>query len=440
MTGRSEMSQNHRAADSGSPGTLSDSRAASLDPRSGSARLREWLGLERNILVMLAAILTLGMGEELWTRFVPKYLEFLGATAWGIAIYGTLKDLLDAVYQYPGGWLADRLGRRAALVLFALLAIVGYFFYLFGPRWEWLLFGTLFVMAWSSLTLPAIFAIVGDSLPRTRRAIGFGVQSIVKRVPIVLAPPIGGWFIAKLGLAGGMKLGLAATVFLALVGIAIVLRFYNEKAPASPDTARFSDIWRAMDVGLKRLLVADCLARWAEGIPKVFVVLYVMNVLRANAFQFGWLTSVQMLTAILVYIPIAKLADRMNRKPLVLLTFVFFALFPLALVKAGGFFWLVVAFVIAGLREIGEPARKALIVDLAEETARGRAVGMYYLVRGLVVFPASLLGGWLWAKGPYWPFYAAFLVGVIGCLAYALWGKGEQRLRQPQNSVDGGET
>src|SRR3989304_2643368 len=61
-------------------------------------------------LVLRGPILILGMGEELWMRFVPKYLELLGAGAWGIAVYGTLKDLLDAVYQYPGGWLADRLG------------------------------------------------------------------------------------------------------------------------------------------------------------------------------------------------------------------------------------------------------------------------------------------------------------------------------------------
>ncbi|HYN87570.1 MAG TPA: MFS transporter, partial [Ardenticatenaceae bacterium] len=148
------------------------------------SRVRNWLGLERNIVVMLAAILILGMGEELWLRYVPKYLELLGASALVIAVYGTLRDLLDAIYQYPGGWVADRLGRRSALVLFTLLAIVGYALYRVSPNWMGILIGTLFVMAWSSLTLPAVFAIIGDTLPPTRRAIGFGVQSILKRVPI----------------------------------------------------------------------------------------------------------------------------------------------------------------------------------------------------------------------------------------------------------------
>jgi MFS family permease len=433
------MNEDHQAQIPRSAEALSSAASVAAQPAAGLSRWRHWLGLERNILVMLAAILILGMGEELWMRFVPKYLELLGASAWIIAVYGTLKDLLDAVYQYPGGWLADRLGRRAALVLFTLLAIVGYGFYFFSPNWEWLMVGTLFVAAWSSLTLPAIFAVIGDNLPQTHRAIGFGVQSILKRVPMVLAPSLGGWLIATLGLARGMKLGLVITIVLAFVSIVIVLRYYVEKAPPARDTARFGDIWRSMDAHLKRLLVADCLARWAEGIPKVFIILYVINVLRADAFQFGWLTSVQMLAATLIYIPIAKLSDRMNRKPFVLVTFAFFALFPLALVSAVSFFWVVLAFVIAGLREVGEPARKALIVDLAQATVRGRAVGMYYLIRGLVVFPASLIGGWLWTINAQLPFYIAFLVGVAGFLAYAVWGPGEKSLSQSHDFLQGGD-
>lgn len=384
-------------------------------------QIRTWLGLERNILVMLGTLVLLGMGEELWVRFVPKYIEALGGSVWVIAAYGTLKDLLDGLYQYPGGWLTDRLGRRHSLMLFSLLAIAGYLLYLIGNSWEWVMIGTCFVMAWGSLSSPAMFAIIGDNLPQTKRAIGFGVQAILKRVPIVLAPPIGGLLIATLGLQTGIKTGLLITVLLALTAIVFVRRGYVENPRTETDGNRLRDIWQSMDNRLMRLLVADCLARWAEGIPKVFIVLYVINILREGAFEFGWLTSIEMITAMVVYIPIAKLADRMNRKPFVLLTFSFFALFPFALALASSTGLLVIAFAIAGLREIGEPARKSLIVDLASETARGRVVGLYYLMRGLAVFPASIAGGWLWTVQPEYPFYAAFVIGSLGVLWYALW-------------------
>jgi len=386
-------------------------------------RVRSFLALEGNLAVMLATFLALGMGEELWSRFIPKYLEALGAGAWAIAAYGTLKDLLDAIYPYPGGWLADRLGRRAALVLFAVLAIGGYLLYMAAPSWPWILAGTVLVMAWSSLTLPAIFAVIGDHLPPARRAMGFGVQATLKRLPIILAPPLGGLLIAALGLAGGIRAGLAVTVLLALLGIAILRRAWVETtAPAAPDARSLASLWSEMDPALKRLLLADVLARWAEGIPKVFILLFVIDVLRASAVEFGSLTSVQMIAATLVYLPVARMADRMNRKPFVLLTFAFFALFPLALATARGPVWLTVAFVVAGLRETGEPARKALIVDLAAAGARGRAVGLYYLVRGLAVFAAPLVGGWLWTIDRRLPFYVAFAVGVAGFLVHARWG------------------
>jgi len=68
----------------------------------------------------------LGSGEELWKRFMPKYLEALGAPVLAIGLYGTARDLLDGLYQYPGGWVADLYGRRRALLLFVAIATVGY--------------------------------------------------------------------------------------------------------------------------------------------------------------------------------------------------------------------------------------------------------------------------------------------------------------------------
>lgn len=377
---------------------------------------------------MLGVFLVLGLGEELWARFLPKYLVLLGATGWAVAAYGTLRDLLEALYPYPGGWVTDRIGRRAALTLFAFLAIGGYLLYAIAPSWPWILIATIFAMAWGSLTLPAIFAILGDHLPTERRAVAFGIQAILKRVPIILAPPLGGLLIVKLGLASGIRVGLGVTIALAFLGIVLLRRGYVEKPLAPPDAERISSLWRSMDPGLKRLLAADILARWAEGIPKVFVIFFVIDVLRRGAVEFGTLTSVQMIASTLVYLPVARMADRLNRRPFVLLTFGFFALFPLVLAAAGGTAGLVAAFIVAGLRETGEPARKALIVDLAPERARGRSVGLYYLIRGLVAFPASLVGGWLWTIGPRIMLVTAFGVGAVGCALYAAWGPNDPKI------------
>jgi MFS family permease len=179
-------------------------------------------------------------------------------------------------------------------------------------------------------------------------------------------------------------------------------------------------VWRSLPEALRRLLFSDILVRACEALVDVFLVIYALDIVSIRAPEYGLLVSVQMTTAILCYLPAARLADRIGRKPLVIATFVAFGLFPLAVVSAHSFGALAGAFAIGGLREIGEPARKALIVDLARPDVRARAVGLYYLVRSLSITPAALVGGLLWRTEPMLPFLLAGVFGFLGALVFAL--------------------
>ena len=148
------------------------------DHKNGRAsKFREALGLERNVGVMSLAVFLFGAGEELWKSFLPKYLAELGASAAVIGIFGATRDFLDAVYQYPGGAVSDRIGSRRALVLFAGLAVAGYLVYAFAASWPLMFVGLVFGMAWSGMASPAMFAMIAERLPRERRAMGFTVQA-----------------------------------------------------------------------------------------------------------------------------------------------------------------------------------------------------------------------------------------------------------------------
>src|SRR5205823_11646103 len=105
------------------------------------------------------------------------------------------------------------------------------------------------------------------------------------------------------------------------------------------------------------------------------------------------------------------------RFPVVLATFLFFALFPFVAWKSHGFSAAAVAFFIAGAREVGEPARKGLITDLGQNAGD---YGLYYLLRGLTVAPAALIGGWLWQKNPQLPFAVAGVFGLAGTGFYLI--------------------
>ena len=386
-------------------------------PAGWRTKVVDYLSLERNVAVVSAAVFLLGFGEELWKKFLPKYLEALGTSTPIIGLFGTAEDFLDAIYQYPGGWIADHLGQRRAFLIFITLASIGYLVYLFSPAWPLLFVGLALAMAWQSMASPAVFAVIGDSLPRERRAMGFTLQSILKRLPIVVAPIVGGAMIASLGIIEGVHTGLLITLALAIVTVLLVLRVNIPVSAAEASNMR--GVWRSFDSALRRLLISDVIIRTCEGMTGVLTILYVTNVQGLSVARYGTLIAIQTTTSILVYLPAGKIADHIGRKPFVIVTFLSFALFPIAIIVASSFTLFVVAFVIGGLREIGEPARKAMIVDFVKESIRARSVGLYYLVRSLSITPAAAIGGLLWKIAPQVPFMIAGIIGLVGTVVFA---------------------
>ncbi|MDB4893473.1 MAG: hypothetical protein JWL61_5328 [Gemmatimonadetes bacterium] len=380
-------------------------------------RLVDTLALERNVVAVSASMFLMGLGENLWRRFLPKYLELLGAPIVAIGLFGTTEDFLDGVYQYPGGWFADRFGRRRALLAFITLAAIGYAVFLAAPSWRYGFLGLVFVMAWTSMASPTLFAVVGDSLPTHRRTMGFTVQSVLRRVPIAVAPTLGGMAVATFGLRTGIRLGLVISIVLAAVTVSVVARIripiLVEEAPTN-----ILGVWRSLPRPLRWLLASDVFIRTCEGMVDVFLVLYAINIVGISSTQFGLLIAVQMTTAILSYFPAARLADRTGRKPFVVATFLAFSLFPVAVVASASFGALVLAFIVGGLRELGEPARKALIVDLVQPPLRARSVGLYYLIRSIAIAPAAFIGGLLWQLSPSVPFFVAAAIGLAGTLVF----------------------
>jgi MFS family permease len=387
--------------------------------RGPAGRLRELLALERNTLAVVGAMFLMALGENLWRRFLPKYLEALGAPIVAIGAYGSAEDALDGLYQYPGGWASDRYGRRRALLLFVALAAVGYLVIAAASAWPVVLVGLLFIMCWTSMASPTLFAVVGDALPAGRRSVGFSVQAILRRIPILIAPMIGGLVIASYGVLTGVRAGLLISVALAFVTL-LVVRHMRLEQPGSAGTVGIADVWRSLPGPLRRLLLSDVFIRTCEGMVDVFLVLYAVNVIGIGAPAFGALIAVQTATVILCSLPASHLADRLGRKPFVVATFIAFACFPLAVVSAHSFGALVLAFVVGGLREIGEPARKALILEFVRPDVRARGVGLYYLIRSLAIAPAATIGGLLWRSAPGLPFVVAGGIGLVGTTLFAL--------------------
>ena len=379
------------------------------------------MGLRKSVVGLLGMVVLVEMGEKMAEQFLPIYLLALGGSALSIGLLSGLDNLLSALYSFPGGYLSDRIGYKSALLAFNLLAIAGYAIVLLFPGWQAVIVGAILFISWSAISLPAAVSLVAQALPANKHTMGITLHSFVRRVPMALGPIAGGLLIGQYGEVQGIRITFWAAIILCLVSLALqqVLIEKRERAPVQIES-NFVRVFRAMPVHLRHLLVSDILVRFCEQIPYAFIVVWAIKNVGITAVQFGILRGIEMGTAMLVYIPVAYLADRSTKRPYVAMTFVFFSAFPLFLLIANSFSLLALAFVVRGLKEFGEPTRKALIMDLAPEGKKGSMFGVYYLARDLIVSLAAFGGAFLWTISPQTNFLVAFAFGILGTLYFLL--------------------
>jgi len=381
-----------------------------------SARAADWLGINRATLGVLAAVGGLGLSEEIWRNFLALHLnirtgEVSNAIGW-MGVYAFLVNLAEGFGYILGGAFAHKLGARRALLISALPVAAGFLLLLqSGAPWV-IVLGALLLTNWEPLSVPATFEVVGSEVRRERRTIAFAVQSIQKRLPKVVGPLIGG---ALFGL--GYRANLLASI--AVLGAAFAAQWAllgRMKAVSDAPKASAREVIAAIPADLRQLLFAEILLRWGNWFVRDFASLYVVAVLGRSAAEYGSLAALSSAVALITYVPVGKLIDRApSAKPYIGATFLLFALFPFALI------WLPlpIAFVINGLRELGEPARKAAITTGLPAGLRARAVGWYWGLRSFAFCPAPLAAWWLWDQfGPE----AAFLTGgALGLAATVIF-------------------
>ena len=390
----------------------------------GWDRLGAMLAVNRTVGIVLVSLLVFGLGEQLWSPFFPAYLEarikpdpeatvagvtFIALLA--VGIYACLRNLFEALCYVGGGRLTARLGDRGSLILFGLLTIIGYALFLIWDSPVVAIAATLLIVGWDPLSVPVTFTTVGATVTAANQGMAFALQSIQKRLPKIVGPLIAGIVLAAAiryygssdaGHVMGMRWLVAAALMLGLGSLAIQIRFMPHQAIPPPGPGARAII-RSFPPTLQRLLLA------VRGVDPVFV---------------GVLFAVQHVTALLTYLPIGRMTAVVGLQPFIGLTFVFFALFPLALAGLPGQGGLLLAFVVYGLREIGEPARKALITSLVPRAVRAEGVGLYWGLRSAAICWASLVGSVVWyALGPEPLLYLAFAFGCVGTAVFYVFAR-----------------
>jgi MFS family permease len=181
------------------------SETSDVDPEEPSAResFRRFFALERDVFVLSVAMFAFSLGFQMTTRFLPEYLVALGASGLVVGLFGTVGNVISAVYPYPGGSVSDRIGSRYALTVFGLLSTLGFVVWLVAPSlgavtvggvtvepWLWVFVGLVLAQAWKSFGLGATFAVVKQATDPSRLAAGFASTETFRRTAFLIGPVV----------------------------------------------------------------------------------------------------------------------------------------------------------------------------------------------------------------------------------------------------------
>ena len=138
---------------------------------SNKNKVIEFFGLNRSMGSMLVMVILIGLGEKMAERFLPLYIIAVGGSTFAVGLLNAMDNLLSALYSFPGGYITDKVGYKKALMIFTLIALFGYAIVILIPTWQAVLIGSVFFIAWTAISLPAIMSMVSKATKKENRRI-----------------------------------------------------------------------------------------------------------------------------------------------------------------------------------------------------------------------------------------------------------------------------
>lgn len=359
----------------------------------------------------------------------------MGASLDIVALLTVFQQASRLIFQLPGGILADRFGRKYLTLIGASVRTISMTIYFFASSWEHLIPG-LVIMSFSSMGSPGFQSMIAESLPPEKRASGYGIYRSLTRFPTIFSASIGGVLMDSMGLLPGMKVcflgfGIAS-------GIAAVIRFVfieetlTKEEKQSPESMSSCLSNLVTNRSLLAMLITASITSIALRISSPFVAIYVTEIIGLTKTEWGLIQSVSMAIATIMAIPGGVLADRMGRRPFIILARLMVVLTNMGYIMLRGFYPILFIRMVAAVGQgigggmggaigaaTGGAAWQSLQADLMTSRRRGRTIGLIGTLSSLCGLPGSTIGAFLWqALNPEAPFISTVLVGLIPTLIF----------------------
>lgn len=392
----------------------------------------------RNVLVVSITSSISMFFNMLYMPYWAVYLkDVIGLEIIQIGLLRALARSNQLLFTFPGGLLADRIGRKKVTLMGAAVQIATPLVYLFARSWELLLIGTI-INSMQSISTAAFTAMIAESMSRDQRGRGYGIYGLMRRVPMVFTGIIGGVFMDTLGLGlgtrycfvGGVAGGVTVFTGRYLFLTETLKRKAGAKSSVKDDLKEVIPLFRG---SLKYMQVTSALYQFAAGLTSELIVIYITENIGLTYTEYGFIQTVMSTIGIITAIPGGMMADRYDRvklsvaaraiSPITTIGYIYLRSFPQILATR------MVAGIGMGLSGAGEmgmmggPSYESLMADLVPPEKRGRFSGLMSTFSGLVSLPSPYIGAYMWADPTIQPEGTMWTGLVLGLASTFIFGK-----------------
>jgi len=414
---------------------------------------REFSFVSGNYLILIVSWMIMDVAMETPVPYYQLYVQALGGTGMALGIIGFANFIAMAIVAFPGGYLADKYGRRWLITTMTFGLTFSYLFFVFAPSEPFILLGIAlygwhFILAGMTVQglcliyQPALFAMVQDSLPPERRGVGSSFVQMIHGTFNTPGPVISGFLLWAFGLTLGMRVVYAFVFVLFLIASIWRLRLKETVTNTEPIRFRYFissypqairecliNVWKTVPQSVLWLFSVQIMLMFANAQINVINTLYAVRQLGIPQ-ELWFITFIPLLvTMMAASIPIGKTIDRIGpRKPLILGPIVLAV--STSLFVFGNFFMVMISMCLNGLVFLLiMSSAMTLTANLVEPENRGKVRGFLNFMGYIFTAVGMLLGNFLYDLVPQLPFFVAIGLTIPMALIVVL------RVREPDKPV-----
>jgi MFS family permease len=372
-----------------------------------------------NIILLGITSLLTDISSEMVYPILPIYLvSQLGV---GPAVLGLIEGIaesLASLLKVFSGYFSDRIKRRLPFTILGYVSsTLGKFLLYISTSWLYVLAGRVIDRFGKGLRTAPRDALIAENAKDNKKGAAFGLHRAMDTLGASCGVLLAYFFITRY--KSDFKNIFLFSLIPAFLGIIFLFLVRERRTPVRSSGEHLQFRWQALDKRLKFFLIFTFIFTLGNS-SNQFLLLRAKN-LGSSLPRVILFYLVYNLVYGLVSYPASRLSDRIGRKKLLVLGYLFYGLVYLgfALNESLNIFWFL--FGVYGLyMGLTEGVEKALIADIAPVNLRATVIGLHATLVGIGLLPASLFAGLLWKfVGAAAPFYFGGLMGIVSCLG--LW-------------------